>query len=100
MDLKHHPMWLLPDGTDIPCPNWDHAREASAVFRNSRDPEHAAMAAGWLKVFKDGFEIGCRLTHAQRQTLERWHNDADAIEEDALGRFRFHARIESERSGA
>jgi hypothetical protein len=83
------PCWIKPDGEMIPCPNWnDHLHVAALVFPDAKQPEGAAVDAGWLKVFRcdDSYcFLGKPLTTRQRETVEEmFHIAADDVEDEAI----------------
>ena len=96
VNLKHHPSWLTPDGEWIACPNWEHAYEASKRFPDSTDPECAAIHAGWLKIYGNGF-IGKPLTGLQKEALECAHQNSRLIEEEAVEGLRYQQSMRAAR---
>lgn len=99
MSTTIRPCWIKPDGTIIPCVNWnDHLHEAMQEFPDATWPEGAAVDAGWLKVFNCGrFDnagtasyCGKPLTHRQRDVVEEafgliWSE----VEESAVDQYRW-----------
>ena len=87
--------WLLPCGEIRLTPNWgDHIAEARKSFPDAIDPEAPAIAAGWLKVYREGDGIqfvGQKLTPQQREAIEGplFGLIADDVEADATGNWRF-----------